>query len=168
MLFKTLAISTAAALLAPTIGVVAFHLSNNYGHEQPTGASQPSVLHMGLASKLGQADQARKFSKAALWPSDARARVRNSQAVQQEKAPETAEWQAFVTCPDGQQLPVNGRCQTPQTVRAQKTGEAIASSKLHFHDGRTPCEIHTAKTYRHPLSQRMTLGGPMPASLKNC
>ena len=170
MLFKTLAISTAAGLLAPTIGVVAFHLSNNYGHEHPAGASQPSVPQTGLASKLGQADKARKFSNAALSPSasDARTLVRKSQAVRKEKAPETAEWQAFVTCPDGQQLPVNGRCKPPQTVRAQKTAEAIASSKLHFHDGGTPCEIHTAKTYRHPLSQRMTLGGPVPASLKNC
>jgi hypothetical protein len=168
MLFRTLTISAAAALLAPTIGVVAFHLSNNYGHERPTGASQPSVLQMGPASKLSQAGQARTFSKAALWPSDARALVRKSQAVRQEKAPETAEWQAFVTCLDGQQLSASGRCKPPKTIRDQKTAEALASSKLHFHDGRTPCEIHTAKTYRHPLSQRMTLGGPMSASLKDC
>ena len=161
MLFKTLAISTAAALLAPTIGVVAFHLNDNYGHEQPVGASQPSVPQMGLASKLGQVDKTRKFSNAALWPSasDARTLVRKSQAVRKEKAPETAEWQAFVICPDGQQLSASGRCKPPKTVAAQTTREPLASSKLPFHGGKTSCEIRTAKSSRHPLSQRVTLGG---------
>ena len=164
MLFKTLAISAAAALLAPTIGVVTFHLSNNYGHERPTGASQPSVLQTGRASKSGQAGQARRFSKAALSPSasDARTLFRKSQAVRKGKASATAEWQAFVTCPDGQQLSANGRCKPPKTVRDQKTGEPLVSSKLSFHAGKTSCEIRTAKSSRNLVSQRMTLGGPCP------
>jgi hypothetical protein len=164
MLFKTLAISAAAALLAPTIGVSVFVLSDHYEHEQPTGTSQPSVLQTGRASNSGQADKARKFSKAALTASafDAKTLVRKSQAVRKEKAPETAEWQAFVTCPDGQQLSASGRCKPPKTVAVQTTREPLASSKLPFHGGKTSCEIRTAKSSRHPLSQRMTLGGPCP------
>jgi hypothetical protein len=115
MLLKSLVVSVAAALLGPTLGIATFLAVNGAYPSQPLAASSqiadetaqpaPRIALMAFAPSgpwYGQNVQERELSTAAA-----------------DISPEAGGWQTVVSCPDGQTLSGDARCQTstqrPQT-----------------------------------------------------
>lgn len=93
MLLKSLAVSVAAALLGPTLGIAMFFLadSNSASSQQLITATQHEVV----GSFVPQAAEV--------------------QAAAAELPGGLGSWQTVVRCPDGQALSEDGRCRSSNT-----------------------------------------------------
>ncbi len=113
MLLKSLAVSVAAAVLGPTLGIATFLAVN--GADQPLAAS--SQVADGT-TQLVPPIALRAFAPSGSWyVSNAEGRALSTAAA--DLAPESGGWQTVVSCPDGQTLSGDARCQSstqrPQT-----------------------------------------------------
>lgn len=97
MLLKSLAVSVAAALLGPALGVAMFFLANSSAGGQPLAYSQARVVAQPAGSDL-----VRSFAPSENWYAHV-------------ATEELGAWQTVVRCPDGQALPAGGRCQPSDT-----------------------------------------------------
>ena len=97
MLLKSLAVSVAAALLGPALGVAMFFLANSSAGGQPLANSQARVVAQPAGSGL-----VRSFAPSENWYAHV-------------ATEELGAWQTVVRCPDGQALPPGGRCQPSDT-----------------------------------------------------
>ena len=113
MLLKSLAVSVAAAVLGPTLGIATFLAVN--------GAQQPVAASSQVADETVQAAPSialRAFAPSGSWyvPS---AEDRPLSTAAADLSPESGGWQTVVSCPDGQTLSGDARCQAstqrPQT-----------------------------------------------------
>ena len=106
MLLKSLAVSVAAALLGPTLGIAMFFLadSNSASGQQLITATQHEVV--------------RSFAPSETWygPSAQAVEVRAAAA---ELPGGLGSWQTVVRCPDGQALSEDGRCPSCPTLSPQ-------------------------------------------------
>ena len=109
MLLKSLVVSVAAALLGPTLGIATFLAVNGAYPSQPFAASSQ------VADETAQpAPRIRAFAPSGLWYGQVAEERQLSTA-----SAESDGWQTVVSCPDGQTLSGDARCQTstqrPQT-----------------------------------------------------
>lgn len=99
MLVKSLALSVAAALLGPTLGIALFFLANSNLYAQPPALAVSETLRQ-VSFAPGQP----------WYATGAYERKLNTAAAD--------DWQTVVRCPDGQTIADNGRCLSP-TARPQ-------------------------------------------------
>jgi len=114
MLLKSLVVSVAAALLGPTLGIAAFLAVNGAYPSQPLASSQ-------IADEMAQPAPhiaLRAFAPSGLWYGQ-NVQERELSTAAADISPEAGGWQTVVSCPDGQTLSGDARCQTstqrPQT-----------------------------------------------------
>jgi hypothetical protein len=141
MLVKSIVISTAAALLGPTIGVALFLVANS---DRAGEATSPTVAtREGLETELGEAEVIRNFASQGVHLDLASilAPERKPQVAAAATA-ESAAWRTVVICAVGQPAK-DGRCPAPEIV---PTPEAIA-------DVAPPADVPTS-----PLPGRMSVG----------
>ena len=141
MLVKSIVISTAAALLGPTIGVALFLVANS---DRGGKATSPTVVtREGLGTELGEAEVIRNFAPQGVHLDLASilAPERKPQVAAAGTA-EQAAWRTVVICVVGQPAK-DGRCPAPEIV---PTPEVIA-------DVAPPADVPTS-----PLSGRMLVG----------
>jgi hypothetical protein len=102
MLLKSLAVSVAAALLGPTLGIAMFFLANSdsASGQQLATATQREVV--------------RSFAPSETWY-DPSAQAIEVQAAAAELPGGLGSWQTVVRCPDGQALSEDGRCRSSDT-----------------------------------------------------
>jgi hypothetical protein len=113
MLLKSLVVSVAAALLGPTLGIATFLAVNGAYPSQPFAASSQ------VADETAQpAPRIRAFAPSGLWYAQ-NVQERELSTAAADLSPEAGGWQTVVSCPDGQTLSGDARCQTstqrPQT-----------------------------------------------------
>jgi hypothetical protein len=110
MLVKSLAVSVAAALLGPTLGIAMFFLANsNSASSQPLSTEQ----QVGLVTAPAQREVIRSFTPSETWY-DPSAQVAEVHAAATSLAGGLGAWQTVVR-PDGQALSEDGRCRSSDT-----------------------------------------------------
>ena len=102
MLLKSLAVSVAAALLGPTLGIAMFFLanSNSASGQQLITASQHEVVG--------------SFAPSETWYGPS-AQAVEMLAAAAELPGGLGSWQTVVRCPDGKALSEDGRCRSSNT-----------------------------------------------------
>ena len=110
MLLKSLVVSVAAALLGPTLGIATFLAVDGAYSGQPLASPQVADETAQPAPRIAL----RAFAPSGLWYAQ---NVLSTAAA--DLSPEAGGWQTVVSCPDGQTLSGDARCQTstqrPQT-----------------------------------------------------
>jgi hypothetical protein len=114
MLLKSLVVSVAAALLGPTVGIATFLAVNGAYPSQPLAAS-PQVADE--TAQPAPRIALRAFAPSGLWYGES-AQDRRLSTAAADLSPESGGWQTVVSCPDGQTLTGDARCQ-PSTQRPQ-------------------------------------------------
>ena len=107
MLVKSLVISTAAALLGPTIGVALFLVANS-DHITVTARK------LGPVTELVQAETIRTFAPQGLWLDPAASIMQKPKTIAARTTSDPAAWHTVVSCPEGQALAEDGRCPAPK------------------------------------------------------
>jgi hypothetical protein len=112
MLLKSLVVSVAAALLGPTLGIATFLAVNGAYPNQPLAASSQ------IADETAQPTPLALMAFAPSGPWYGNVQERELGTATADISPEASGWQTVVSCPDGQTLSGDARCQTskrPQT-----------------------------------------------------
>jgi hypothetical protein len=113
MLVKSLAVSVAAALLGPTLGIATFFLANsNSPSSRPLSTSQHQQV--GLVTPPAHREVIRSFAPSETWYGP-RAEVRKLDTAAVDLPRELGAWQTVVRCPEGQALSEDGRCWSSNT-----------------------------------------------------
>ena len=164
MLVKSLAISVAAALLGPTIGMGVYVLANSDGFGDETIAFSSSTRGPAPVPEPSQADIVRMSAPPGSWlnPVSIDKPVRKPEtAAATQPLTELSPWRTVVRCPEGQLLPEDDRCPSPKNVMVLLTEKhpladlTPAAGNLGFDEIVIP-ELATAAS----LQGRMSLGGP--------
>jgi hypothetical protein len=112
MLMKSLAVSVAAALLGPTLGIATFFLANgNSASSQPLSTSPDQQV--GLVTQPNR-EVVRSFAPSETWYGP-RAEVRKLDTAAADLPRELGAWQTVVRCPEGKALSEDGRCRSSNT-----------------------------------------------------
>jgi hypothetical protein len=114
MLVKSLVIATAAALLAPTIGIAAFFVANSDNFSGQATMITVSARKLGPMTELVQAETIRTFAPQGLWFDPAASVVQEPKTIAARTTPDPAAWHTVVSCPEGQALAEDGRCPAPK------------------------------------------------------
>jgi hypothetical protein len=112
---KALAISVAAALLGPAIGIGVFLAGNAEPLRDKAGSPQARVADP--VTESNQADVIRTFAPPGLWSTPATT----------QHSPKLEPWRTAVSCSDGQPLGENARCPVadgPQATDNHSTATA--------------------------------------------
>lgn len=113
MLLKSLAVSVAAALLGPTLGIATFFLANG---SSPSSEPLSTSLHQQVELVMPPADRdvIRSFAPSQAWygPSDEVGKLDTAAA---DLPRELGTWQTVVRCPEGKALSEDGRCRPSDT-----------------------------------------------------
>jgi hypothetical protein len=114
MLLKSLVVSVAAALLGPTLGIATFLAVDGAYSSQPLASPQVADETAQPAPRIAL----RAFAPSGLWYAQ-NVQERELSTAAADLSPEAGGWQTVVSCPDGQTLSGDARCQTstqrPQT-----------------------------------------------------
>lgn len=107
MIVKSLAVSVAAALLGPTLGIATFFLANsNY----PGQSFSASTQELRLLAQSDHREVARTFAPSGAWYGPS-VQGRKLDTAAADLPSGLGVWQTVVNCPEGQALSENGRCQ---------------------------------------------------------
>ena len=164
MLVKTLAISVAAAVLGPTIGMGVFVFANSDRFGGETTSFSSSTRGPGPVTEPGQADVVRTFAPPGPWlnpDSIDRQERKPEPAAATRPLPELAPWRTVVSCPEGQPLPEDGRCPSPENVMVLLAGKhPIADLTPAAGNFGSDEIVIPERAPSSPLPGRMSVGGP--------
>ena len=161
MLLKSLVVSIAAAVLAPTIALVIFIVAHSDDSAQPKLISATPRLNAEQATDFGQTKISGRFVLQEPWRASAVTAVHEpkTEPAAARSFTTMAAWLTTVSCPGGQPLPEEGHCPSRKIVNApianQNSVADVTPVAGSLASGETEIDMRS-----HPLPGRMSVGGP--------